>query len=296
MGFPHSAKGSISQKTVQMLEALIPASMSMSQFPEWREAFCSDSALIEEPNAGRTLAIIIVGRAASEATIASLREQLGPFNLKVAILDALESPLVFERSRYAAVCEKLSAHSPDGWLVIRAGTLLRPFACAAILGILGDQGEGEGAASSDLCFADYESFDSDGAVIPLFWPIFDYERLLSQGYGEGFFAFRQPPEIGDPDGGEASTYDILLAAVARLTGDVTRVAHVPKLLASVPRVPAGSAASSLADAVARHLSLLGTPATITVKDSAILPCVAIQRSGPRCRSASSFRRGTGSTS
>ncbi len=91
-----------------MLEALIPASMSMSQFPEWREAFCSDSALIEEPNAGRTLAIIIVGRAASEATIASLREQLGPFNLKVAILDTLESPLVFERSRYAAVCEKLS--------------------------------------------------------------------------------------------------------------------------------------------------------------------------------------------
>ncbi len=82
-----------------------------------------------------------------------------------------------------------------------------------------------------ICLSDYESFGCDGAVIPFFWPVFDYERLLSQGYGEGFFAFRAPPEIGAAQDVEVSIYDLLFAAVAEISGDVTKVVHIPTLLA-----------------------------------------------------------------
>ncbi len=97
---------------------MIPASMSLAQFPDWREAFADDNPLCEGPIPSGTLAIIIVGRSASEATIASLRQQLGPINLKVAILDTVGNPLEFERSRYAAACHGLAKHLPNGWLFV----------------------------------------------------------------------------------------------------------------------------------------------------------------------------------
>ncbi len=275
----HRSTGArVAQNTLQMLDALIPASMSLTQFPDWREIFGLHGISHEDPIPGGTLAIIIIGRAASEATIASLQEQLGPINLKVAVLDTPTSPLQFERSRYETVRQALSKYSPDGWIIIRAGTLLRPLACATILRALKPEGEGEGRPPPDLCLSDYESFDSDGAVIPFFWPVFDYERLLSQGYGEGFFAFRDASEIGATQESAVSTYDLLFAAVAGIKGDVTRVAHIPTLLASVPRVPAAPAATVLASSVERHLSLIGAPATVQVKASNVLPLVAIRRS------------------
>jgi GT2 family glycosyltransferase len=268
----------LARKTLQMLDALLPASMSLTQFPDWREAFGADRSHDAAASITGTLAIIIVGRAASEATIASLREQLGPINLKVAVLDTTDSPLEFEQSRYATICRTLAEHEPDGWLVVRAGTLLRPIACATILRTL--KPTEDGATATNLCLSDYESFDSDGAVIPLFWPVFDYERLLSQGYGEGFCAFRKAPAVAEHPAGTVCTFDLLLAGVASLHGDVTKVAHVPTLLASVPRVPPAPAATLLAAAVERHLSSAGVPAIVETKNSSVLPLVTIRRSSP----------------
>ncbi len=276
-GFHRKSEQSLARKTLQMLDALIPASLSLAQFPHWREAFGEEQFYDARATQGGTLAVIVVGRAASEATIASLQEQLGPINIKVAILDTTDSPLQFEHGHYFTICEALSQHSPDGWLIIRAGTLLRPYACSTILGALRPLGDGEGDRSLALCLSDYDSYDTSGTVIPLFWPIFDYERLLSQGYCEGFVAFREAPVIEITVGSAASTYDLLFAAVAQLNGDVTRVAHIPQLLASVPRVPTGPAAVILKSAAERHLSATGTPATVATKSSSVLPLVSIIR-------------------
>ncbi len=276
-GFHRSAGRSLERKTLHMLDALIPASLSLAQFPDWREAFSQKRDEDVGAIQGGTLAIIIVGRTASEATIGSIQEQLGSIRIKVAILDTTDSPLQFDHDRYITIREALSGHSPDGWLIIRAGTLLRPLACGTILSALKPSAGGEEGGSTALCLSDYESFDSSGTAVPLFWPIFDYERLLSQGYGEGFFAFREAPTIDNAKGQTASTYDLLFAGVARLGGDITKVVHIPKLLASVPRVPTRPAAALLSSATKRHLSESGTPAIVAIKDSSVLPLVSIKR-------------------
>lgn len=272
----------IQTSTLAMLDQLIPASVGFEQYPIWREAFEKQTPSVDDTIPQRTIAVIIVGRTASTATLAALREQKGQVSIKVAFLDADPDTSQFSGDDFRSVCGVLRAHDPDAWMMLRSGTSLRPPSCHMLAHAIAG-GSGTAQAPAELCLCDYEIFAPDGTVIPLFWPVFDHERLLSQGYGEGLFAFRSPPSMAAEPEDLLSTYDVLLAKVREVRHTLEAVAHVPRILASVPQQAAATATTLLSQAVARHQVIIQAPAEIISKDSTLLPLVAVRRAPPAGR-------------
>lgn len=266
--------------TLAMLDQLIPASVGFEQYPVWREAFERETPAVDETAPVRTIAVIIVGKTASAATLASLREQKGQVSLKVAFLNAAPDTSQFSGQEFESVCRVLRVHEPDAWMMVRSGTMLRPSACHIFAHAVAGGSLSPTDDIAELCLADHEIFGPDGAVTPLFWPVFDQERLLSQGYGEGLFAFRSPPAMAAEAATLFSTYDVLFHIVRQAGCKPGSVAHVPTILASVPQRPVAAATTLLSQAAARHQVDLGMPAEVIAKDSKLLPLVAIRRAPP----------------
>lgn len=272
------AAETLRQQTLAFLEQLIPASLPFERYPWWSKAF-ADEAAFADVASNHTIGIVIVGRAGSEVTLASLRQQRGQFSVRVGILDVDDSDhFRFSRARWATVRADLEATKPAAILIVRAGASLKPFACLALADGFALADGAEERAS--LCFADHELFDLQGGNVPLFQPAFDYERLLSQGYAEGFFAVdRLPAMEGEPDA-LLSTYDVLFSALEDVRSRRGAVFHVPRVLASVPRLSPDAASNYLAGAVGAHLGRLGETAEIETGQGALLPVVHVRRPRP----------------
>jgi GT2 family glycosyltransferase len=266
------------QQTLAFLEQLIPASLPFESYSWWSKAFADDAAFADTAS-DHTIGVVIVGRIGSEVTLASLRQQRGEFSIRAAILDVDDADhFRFSLSHWAAIRADLAATKPAVTLVIRAGTSLKPFACLALAdGFDLANGSDERAT---LCFADHELFDGEGGSLPLFQPAFDYERLLSQGYAEGVVAIDRLPAIaGEPDA-LVSTYDVLMSALEDVSSRGGVVVHIPRMLASVPRLSPDAASNYLASAVRAHIERSGQEADVETGRGATLPVVHVRRPRP----------------
>lgn len=275
MGKLPRAAETLRQQTLAFLEQLIPASLPFERYSWWSKAFADETAFADVVS-NHTIGIVIVGRVGSEATLASLRQQRGQFSVRVGILDVDESDhFRFSRAQWETIRADLAATGAVATLIVRAGASLKPHACLALADGLDLANADENCAA--LCLADHELFDLQGGNDPLFLPTFDYERLLSQGYAEGFFAFdRLPAMEGEPEE-LVSTYDVLLSGLEDVGSRRGKVVHVPRVLASVPRLATEAASNYLAAAVRAHLDRLGKLADIETGKGATLPVVHVRR-------------------
>jgi GT2 family glycosyltransferase len=272
------AAETLRQQTLAFLEQLIPASLPFERYSWWSKAF-ADEAAFADVASNHTIGIVIVGKVGSEVTLASLRQQRGQFSVRVGILDVDESDhFRFSRAQWETVRADLAATGAVATLILRAGASLKPFACLALADGFDLANAAENRAA--LCLADHELFDLQGGNVPLFLPTFDYERLLSQGYAEGFFAIdRLPAMEGAPDD-LLSTYDVLLSALEDVRSRRGKVVHVPRMLASVPRLTPEAASNYLASAVRAHFDRRGEQADIEPGQGAALPVVHVRRPRP----------------
>lgn len=256
------------------LDRLIPASLPFEDFSTWADAI-EDDADYAAATPHQALGVIIVGRNGSAATLASLRRQQGSFAIRVTILDVDPADgFCAKRAAWLSAFSKLDRTKPAIVLVIRAGTSLASFGALALSDAMASATPN--GARPGLCMADHELCDADQGM-PFFGPAFDYERLLSQGYGEGVFALDRVPDIASDAPGALSTYDILFLALEQICGRGASVAHVPRMLARVPRMPAKASGLLLARAVSAHLGRTGQPATVEAEPGVVFPVVHVRR-------------------
>lgn len=260
------------------LDRLVPASLPFERYRAWSDAFADDPVFADVPS-GFALGVVILGRVGSEATLDSLRIQRGAFATRVVILDSEGAgSSAFSGAEWRDALGAFAVAPVSATLVIRAGTILRPFACQAVSQAFAHS-DPEGGRLM-LCVGDYEVAELEGIGLPFFGPAFDYERLLSQGYAEGVFAVRDLPEIEGAGDDNLSGYDILFAALEAAQAQGGRIVQVPRILAAAQRPDPAAAGASLAAAVCRHLARSGQVATVEAGEGSVLPLVHVRRPRP----------------
>jgi GT2 family glycosyltransferase len=162
--------------------------------------------------------------------------------------------------------------------VIRAGAVLKPFACLALASAFDHANKTEERAR--LYVGDHELLSPDGTSVPFLGPTFDYERLLSQGYAEGFFAVSHLPEIPGNPAELVNGHDVLFAALEAAQAKHGRIIQIPRVLASVPRLGTRAASADLAAAVRRHLARSGQEAVVEAGQGSQFPLVHVRRPRP----------------
>ena len=280
LGDGDTAAGDINDRMLDYLDLLMPASLPLEDFATWAKA-------VEEPPASvlpdpARIGVIVVGRLASQPTLASLREQLGNVTVRAGVLDTTDEGS-FEPADFSALYAAIKGDTElDAILVARAGSSIRPQACRKILDALSLCRAASDQSAHGLCLADHALFDHDGHPGPIFGPAFDYERMMSQGYGEGLFAATADlvakMRLGP---GRCCSYDILFGLIEAV-GPQNRsaIVHLPEIIATVPQIPPVHAVKLLGPAVARHLKRAGVAARIVPSAGLTLPALAIERDLP----------------
>src|SRR5262249_35654039 len=129
-----------------------------------------------------------------------------------------------------------------------------------------------------IAYSDIALVGQDGRSWPAFFPAFDYERLLEQGYAASCFALhrdtvlsvmsKQPTTLfrlfnSVLDGGSSKVFD--------------RVTHLPGVSAAVPEASLLRSHDALAQATKAHLEARGIQADIHSSSSALFPAVRVRR-------------------
>jgi GT2 family glycosyltransferase len=266
------------RQRLEFLDQLVPASLPFESYPIWSRDFADQDAF-DDVASTLALGVIILGCDGSEATLASLRRQRGDFSIRAAIIDveSVDRPR-FTPADWCAACSGLAATAPAATLVIRAGAVLKPFACLALASAFDHANKTEERAR--LYVGDHELLSPDGTSVPFLGPTFDYERLLSQGYAEGFFAVSHLPEIPGNPAELVNGHDVLFAALEAAQAKHGRIIQIPRVLASVPRLGTRAASADLAAAVRRHLARSGQEAVVEAGQGSQFPLVHVRRPRP----------------
>ncbi len=248
-------------------DGLLPQSVPFSAFAGWRARFP-----VREPGSGGAghVAVLIVGEDGLEDTFASLERQRG-CTWSVAALEASHSPAGFAPRALRAFREGGCAGC-DLVVATVAGARLAPDALSLLLdaqrrfpdaaAVYGDLGPGPGGEA------------------PLGFPAFDEELFLEQGYCALLFGFR--PALLDA---APSDCDSLFALFPPPTfrgeeADRARPAHVPVVVADVPRLPAAVLGPALAAATVRRLARAGVDAAVSDRAGASVAACRVVRAVP----------------
>lgn len=262
--------------TRAFLDDLVPASLPFERYPLWAQHH-GDVDEVPAAASAATLGVLILGRDGSRATIASLGIQRGPYHLRTMVIGEGEGEAGCSGSEWRAAWEALAALGIAAVLVMEGGTELKPSACRHLAAAL-DQKDDDGALPA-LVIGDFEQTGSDGAIIPFFGSVLDYERLLSQGYAAGIFALRRLPQACETGNDVATIQDLLFAALEEAAAAGRSVAQVPRIMARLRRRRSDSDAR-LAGAVRRHLARIGQVASVEAGEGALLPLVHVRRPRP----------------
>ena len=134
-----------------------------------------------------------------------------------------------------------------------------------------------GNTDAVLGYCDIEC-DRLGIVSPLFFPAFDYERLLEQGFCAHVFLVRRDILLAVlKDGNPVSLYDVFFAILERERN--LKILHLPFPCARLPKLGVPNVSDVLVEAVAAHLDRRGVPAQIcsTAQDMSPLPTIRVRR-------------------
>ncbi|MGQ4275108.1 glycosyltransferase family 2 protein [Terrihabitans sp. B22-R8] len=154
------------------------------------------------------------------------------------------------------------------------GARLEPGSADRMAGVL------EAHPETKLVYGDLDILQPNGGVTPLFFPAFDYERHLEQGYAARLFAARRDDVLAALDDG-ADTPFALFLAILGTDRPAEAVAHLPVPVAAIPSHALLAGTDTLLRASAQHLTDSGVRAEIEpMSGTSVLPAIRIRRHRP----------------
>jgi GT2 family glycosyltransferase len=255
----------------ELYDHLIPASLSMSQYDQWRQRFPFPSGSASS----LACAVVMVGTGSTQATLDSLEDQ-SHARWTACAMDDQGGPTAFEAGAVQAFLADEAADS-DFVVFVLTGTVLAPDALQRIAQAFSDF---EGTAA---VYGDVDILTAEGGIWPLAFSAFDYERLLEQGYCAHLFALRREVADGLVGSRLVTLYRLFDALFDRGLANATRVIHIPGALGTLPSFDRAAASAELRQATASHLKQRRMTAKTTLASAAILPAVRVQRELPAGR-------------
>lgn len=255
----HSAE----QLRGKLYDQLIPTSLPLADYVQWRERFPPPSPALSSLE----VAVIVVGTPGSEQTLATLEGQSHPA-WTAAVIDG--PALTIEPDLLADFLEQ-SAPAADIVVVTIAGMQLSQDALARIASAFDAHPE------AHALYGDLDLLAHDGQLWPIALPAFDYERMLEQGYCAYLFAMRRDVAIEALQSAPNNLYRVFNAILDRSEPQQRTILHLPGAVGCLPKLDVTSAAAQLESATLHHLHARGIDATITAGRGALFPAIRVRR-------------------
>jgi O-antigen biosynthesis protein len=128
-------------------------------------------------------------------------------------------------------------------------------------------------------YGDIEILDGKGQPWPLFFPAFDYERMLEQGYCANLFAARRETVRRAVEDGANTLQKVFFALLDDGAIDPSQIVHLPGALGTLPRLNLPVMADELASAARQSLEIRGMPSAVEPTVGSLLPAVRARRIG-----------------
>lgn len=248
----------------QLFDEFLPMSVPFSAYQDWRERF----PILIGPTVPLSCGVLMVGGGAAEETLASLKEQIHHEWVAAALPEtrnpfAFKSELALEFLRNDGSC--------DFVVFMLSGTVLAPTALQRLASAFAEYPEAQ------LVYGDVDFLSDDGSIWPLAFPVFDYERMLEQGYCACLFAVRRVAAERSIAAGASNLYRIFNSTLDDGTISRANIVHLPGALGTLPRFDKYAAGCVLTVATGEHLRHKGVQATVTLRHGGVLPAVQVSR-------------------
>ena len=253
----------------KLYDQLIPASLPLADYAQWRERFPVPSPAASNLD----MAVIVVGSSGSEQTLATLEIQ-SRLAWTAGVIDG--PALVIDPDLLAEFLEQ-AAPRADVVVVMMAGIQLNQDALARIAAAF------DCHPDAPALYCDLDFLADDGQLWPIAFPAFDYERMLEQGYCAHLFAFRRDVAIEALQSVPNNLYRLFNTILDRCEPQQRTILHLPGSLATLPKLDPKGASSQLESATFLHLRARGSEATIEPGRGALFPAVKVHRASPHLK-------------
>ncbi len=261
---PHALRG-------RWAEALMPQSLPFDWVDVWRKRFpYPPVADVSTP-----IAVILMGAFDVEASLKSLDQCQGDWIAAHITFVGGEGLFIKDQlleflSAEAASCEHV--------VFLRAGGRLEKEALQMLAQAL------EHYPNATFAYADVVVVDARSTRHPLALPVFDYERLIEQGYPVYLFALRRRELMTALSMIQGNLFDLLLnSCVDEDLPDKPVAVHVPGFLAECPVFDVDELNVALLEATRDHFKSKGSVTRVEAANGWILPSVHVSRMVARQR-------------
>jgi GT2 family glycosyltransferase len=255
----------------EMYDHLIPMSLPMSQYDQWRQRFPVPTGTVSSLRC----AVVLVGQNPAESSLESLENQTHA-DWVACVIDDEGGPTAFDAETAQAFLTKDAAGS-DFVVFALTATMFEPNALQRLAQAFSDF---EGAAAA---YGDIDMVAADGGIWPLALPAFDYERMLEQGYCAHLFALRSDIAEELLNSSPSNLYRLFNSLFDEGQTDATSIIHVPGSIGILPSFDRQAASLELREANTKHLQRRGINVNTTVLPAGVFPAVRIRRDLPNGR-------------
>jgi O-antigen biosynthesis protein len=251
----------------KLYDQVIPSSLPFADYAQWRDRFPLPSA----PASELELAVVIVGSAGAEQTLATLETQ-SEVRWTAGVIDgpalALDPILLGDFLEHSAPTEDLLVFMMGGMQLNHEHALAR----------IADAFHNHPEAHALYCDLDY--LGEDGQFWPVAFPSFDYERMIEQGYCAYMFALRREVAIEALRSDPHNLYRLFNTMFDRDGPKGRSILHLPGSLATLPKLEIKDAAAQLHSAASLHLRARRVEAEIEAGVGALFPAIWVKRTQP----------------
>jgi GT2 family glycosyltransferase len=263
-----SESGSSDPIRERLLEDMLPMSWPFGRYAEWQVRF----PLPSPPDQPRpSMAVVLVGSGDSEASLASLQMQLSQPWTAVVLPQSGTNGHAFDP---ADLINFLNDDAPDCDVIAfaPAGTVFDPQSLSRFTDLF------LGNPEAVITYSDVAFVGRDGQSWPAFFPAFDYERFLEQGYAANWFALRRDVALSVIAKRPTTLFRLFNAVLDEgLPKILDRVVHLPGVSATIPMIDLASSRIELAHATKAHLEATGSRASVHLSVSSLFPAVRVRR-------------------
>jgi GT2 family glycosyltransferase len=245
----------------ELFDRLIPASLPMAQYGDWRQRFPA----AVPPATGGLVAVVFIGDD-DEIAVQSLEAQTHT-NWVAATLPANVGFDCKQLEHFVAQ----DAPGSDVIVFAVAGMQLEPNALATFAEAF------QNSPGYAAIYADFALRGRSGELWPVFLPAFDYERMLEQGCGALLFATRRKHLQRALTARPTSLFHLFQTLVGNPVAARNAIGHLPGSLGALSEQGGVADADTLAMATAAHLDMRGVAADVVVCPDTPFPSVRVMR-------------------
>jgi GT2 family glycosyltransferase len=247
-----------------LLRRVISNSVPFTSVNDWSaEFFPPPASAIKRP-----IAVVLVGDKDVETSLESLADTPGEWLL--ASLPSEKQDGCFHNSDLAEFLDQ-NTSGCDYVVFALSGTRFSAGALQRLTAAL------DAAPSADFAYCDIFVEAADGAVIPVAFPAFDYERFLEQGYPAWCFISRAEKIRSLAATGTNSLIDLFFRGLGENLTLERAPRHVPGFLATRPPIDIDATAVSLREALTIHLRSRRQRAKLERREGGLFPAVLLKR-------------------